>query len=139
MMLCRTDLGSQYQSWSDDCGDTWSEAAASDLLSPLSPASMKRIPSSGELLLVWNDHAGIDPGLRAKRTPLAVAVSKDEGKSWVHHKTLYDDPQGWYCYTAIVFAGDRVLLGHCAGQQARGSSGLATTVITCFDIDWLYR
>jgi len=94
---------------------------------------------AGDLLLVWNDHAGIIPALRGKRTPLTVAVSRDEGKTWVHRKTLYDDPTGWYCYTAIAFAGDRVMLAHCAGQQVRGSSGLATTVVTCFDLDWLYR
>ena len=23
---------------------------------------------------------------------------------------IYDSPTGWYCYTAIVFAGDRILL-----------------------------
>ena len=139
LMLCRTDLGCQYQSGSDDGGDTWSEATASELLSPLSPASIKRIPGNGDLLLVWNEHTGIEPALRGKRTPLTVTVSTDEGKTWVHRKTLYDDPTGWYCYTAIAFAGDRVLLGHCAGQQTRESSGLATTVITCFDLNWLYH
>lgn len=139
MMLCRTDLGSQYRSYSEDRGDTWSEAAATDLLSPLSPASIKRIPASGDLLLAWNDHTGIAPALRGRRTPLTVAISKDEGRTWVHRKTLYSDPAGWYCYTAIAFVGDRVLLGHCAGQEAPGSSGLATTFITCFDREWLYR
>lgn len=139
LMLCRTDQGSQFQSHSDDAGETWSDAAAGDLLSPLSPASIKQIPGTGDLLLVWNDHTAIDAARRGKRTPLTVAISKDQGKTWVNRKTLYDDPAGWYCYTAIGFAGDRVLLGHCAGQQSRQSSGLATTVITSFDIKWLYR
>lgn len=139
MMLCRTDLGCQYRSYSSDRGDTWSPAEPTDLASPLSPASVARIPSTGDLMLVWNDHAKIAPRLRGRRTPLTVAVSRDEGQTWTRRHTLYDDPQGWYCYTAITFMDERVLLAHCAGQQTRGASGLATTVITAFDVDWLYR
>ena len=139
MMLSRTDRGSQFRSYSADGGDTWSPAEPTDILSPLSPASIKSIPRAGDLLMVWNDHSHIDPSLRGRRTPLTVAISRDDGKTWIHRKTLYDDPHGWYCYTAIDFAGNRVLLGHCAGQQVKGSSGLATTVITSFDVAWLYR
>jgi Neuraminidase (sialidase) len=138
MMLCRTDQGSQFRSYSEDRGDTWSQAEPTAIRSPLSPASIQRIPKTGDLLMVWNDHSAIDPKLAGKRTPLTVAVSRDEGKTWEKRKTLYDDPEGWYCYTAIAFVAERVLLGHCAGRQAKGSSGLATTVVTCFDVDWLY-
>ena len=138
MMLCRTDQGSQFRSWSDDAGDTWSEAQPTDIRSPLSPASVRRIPKTNHLLMVWNDHSHIDVKLAGKRTPLTVAVSRDEGKTWEKRKTLYADPEGWYCYTAVAFVGDRVLLGHCAGRQAKGASGLATTVVTAFDVEWLY-
>ena len=139
MMLCRTDQGSQFRSHSEDGGDTWSEAKPTDIRSPLSPASVRRLPKTGDLMMVWNDHSAINPKLAGKRTPLTVAISRDEGKTWEKRKTLYDHPEGWYCYTAITFAGDRVLLGHCAGRQAKGSSGLATTVVTAFEADWLYR
>lgn len=140
MMLCRTDQGSQFRSYSEDGGVTWSEAQPTDIKSPLSPASIKRMPKTGDLLMVWNDHIDVAPALRGKRTPLTVAISRDEGKTWEKRKTLYDDPAGWYCYTAIAFTDDdRVLLGHCAGQQAKGSSGLPTTVVTTFDVEWLYR
>jgi sialidase-1 len=140
MMLCRTDQGSQFRSYSADNGDTWSPAEpTADLGSPLSPASVARIPSTGDLLLVWNDHTKIDPKLRGRRTPLTVAVSHDEGQTWTRRRTLYNDPLGWYCYTAITFADNRVLLAHCAGQHSATTSGLAKTVITAFDVDWLYR
>lgn len=138
MMLCRTDRGSQFRSYSSDRGDTWTSAEPTDLASPLSPASIARVPKTGHLLLVWNDHTKIDPALRGRRTPLTVAVSRDEGKTWEDRKTLYDHPQGWYCYTAITFVDDRVLLGHCAGFHTRESNGLADTVVTSFDLDWLY-
>ena len=140
MMLCRTDQGSPFRSYSSDQGDTWTEPAATDLASPLSPTSIARIPKTNDLLIVWNDHSKIDPTLKNKRTPLTVAISKDEGQTWTNRKTLYAEETGWYCYTAISFTPDgNVLLGHCAGQQTKTSSGLATTVITAFTIDWLYK
>lgn len=137
MMLCRTDQGCQYRSYSVDGGDTWSPAEPSDLKSPVSPASVKRIPKTGDLLLVWNDHRAIDAARRGKRTPLTVALSRDEGKTWEKVKTLEDDPAGWYCYTAIAFVGERVLLVYCAGDEKIGR--LSRTEITPFGLDWLYR
>jgi sialidase-1 len=139
LMLIRTDQGVLYRSESMDGGMTWTPAGPSDLASPLSPASVARIPTTGDLMIVWNDHAGIDSKLKDKRTPLTVAISSDEGETWTLRKTLYAEPDGWYCYTAIAFTGDRVLLGHCSGTRSGKSNGLETTVITAFDIDWLYR
>lgn len=136
MMLCRTDQGCQYRSYSNDGGETWSSAEPTDIKSPVSPASVKRIPKTGDLLLVWNDHTQIDSSRQGKRTPLTVAISKDEGKTWTNRKSLEDDPDGWYCYTAIEFSGDRVLLGHCAGDSKVGR--LNRTQITLFGVDWLY-
>jgi photosystem II stability/assembly factor-like uncharacterized protein len=137
MMLSRTDQGSQYRSHSSDGGQTWSPAEPSELKSPLSPASIKRIPKTGDLMLVWNDHSRIDDSLKGKRTPLSVAISRDEGKTWGTSRTLDGDPDGWYCYTAITFADDRVVLGHCAGDSTIGRLNL--TQITYFEVDWLYR
>lgn len=136
MMLCRTDQGCQYRSYSEDAGETWSPAEPSDIKSPVSPASVKRIPKTGDLLLVWNDHTQIDSARQGTRTPFSVAISQDEGQTWTRRKTLEDDPDGWYCYTAIEFVGDQVLLGHCAGDSKVGR--LNRTQITRFGLDWLY-
>ena len=65
MMFIRTQLGSQYLSWSSDGGDTWPEPNSSSILSPLSPASIKRIPKTGDLLMVWNDHSEVNPDFRS--------------------------------------------------------------------------
>jgi sialidase-1 len=137
LMYARTDQGCQYQSYSKDGGETWTPAEASPILSPLSPASIARIPSTGDLLLVWNDHEGVDAAHRGKRTPFCVAISKDDGKTWIQKKTLDDDPDGWYCYTAITFAGERVILAHCAGDAKVGH--LNSTRLTTFEISWLYK
>jgi len=137
MMFCRTPHGSQYVAYSKDQADTWSEFQASNIVSPLSPATIERIPKTGDLLLVWNNHDQVAAKYRGRRTPYNVAISRDEGKTWERIKTLEDDPNGWYCYTAMAFVGDYVLLGHCAGDRRKG--GLNTTQITRIPIPWLYR
>jgi photosystem II stability/assembly factor-like uncharacterized protein len=137
MIFCRTNAGSQFVAHSKDGGQTWSPLEPSAIASPLSPASIERIPATGELLLVWNDHERIGPELRGKRTPLSVAVSSDEGRTWERKKVLYDNPDGWYCYTAVEFIGDHVLLGHCAGDR-RKNNGLAETHITRFPVEWVH-
>jgi sialidase-1 len=138
LMFMRTGMGSQYFSYSTDGGDTWSPVTASTLLSPVSPASIERIPKTGDLLAVWNDHSKVSAEIRnRKRTPFTVAISRDEGKTWEKAKNLADDPEGWYCYTAIEFVGDRVLLAYNAGGS--GLPRLSRTVITYFDVDWLYQ
>ncbi|MBL4883515.1 MAG: exo-alpha-sialidase [Planctomycetaceae bacterium] len=136
MMFCRTNQGSQFLSFSLDQGITWSPFKPSNIISPVSPATIERIPATGDLLLIWNDHENIDAARKGRRTPFNVAVSRDEGKTWEHTKTLEDDPNGWYCYTALIFVGNDVLLGHCAGDRRTG--GLNTTQMTRFSLDWLY-
>ncbi|MFN7922259.1 MAG: sialidase family protein [Bryobacteraceae bacterium] len=138
LMYLRTGMGSQYFSFSRDGGETWTVPEASSLLSPLSPATIERIPETGDLLAVWNDHSHVDDSIRnRKRTPLTVAISRDEGKTWEKAKNIMKDPEGWYCYTAMEFVGGRVLLGYNAGGS--GLPRLSRSVITHFDLDWLYE
>jgi hypothetical protein len=137
MLFCRTDKGVQYFAYSNNECESWSELIPGNIKSPLSPAAIERIPSTGDLLLVWNNkYQPVRDG--GKRTPLNIAISKDDGENWERIKTLENDPRGWYCYTAIEFVDNNVLLGYCAGNT-RYTSGLATTNITKLSIDWLYR
>jgi Neuraminidase (sialidase) len=138
MMFMRNDSGVQYLSYSRDNGVTWSPAARSEIKSPVSPASIERIPSSGDLLMAWNHNGGENERIAGKRTPFNVAISKDEGKTWQNIKTVEDDPDGWYCYTAIEFTKDHVLLGHCAGNRTK-NNGLAVTHITSIELDSIYK
>jgi sialidase-1 len=116
-MNIRTDAGVQYQSISKDKGVSWTPAEPSQIPSPLAPAAIARIPSTGDLLLAWNNN-----GVNQKRTPLCVAVSKDEGASWEDIKIIEDDPEGSFCYTAIHFSGEHVLLGYWNRADKNNSS-----------------
>ena len=138
MIFCRTDAGSQYVAYSRDGGVSWSPLRASDIISPLSPASIARIPTTGDLLLVWNNHDAAPAALAGLRTPLTVAISTDEGEHWAHVRNIAVDPHGWYCYTAIAFAEDHVLLAHSAGDR-RENNGLAVLRITRLPVAWLYE
>ncbi|MDB4662229.1 glycoside hydrolase [Verrucomicrobiales bacterium] len=136
LMFIRSDAGAQLFSYSEDRGETWSTPEKSSLTSPVSPATIERIPKTGDLLAAWNNHANIDESLKGKRTPFAVAISRDEGKTWTNVRTLEDDPNGWYCYIAMEFVDGTVLLGHCAGDRRKG--GLNLTQITRFPVEFLY-
>lgn len=138
MLFCRTALGSQYVCYSKDAGESWTEPGPSALVSPVSPASIERIPKTGHLLAVWNDHTRIAPELERRRTPLTLAVSRDEGKTWERKRNLLEDPKGWYCYTAIEFVKDRILLGFASGGSD-GLKNLSRTQIASIPLRWLYQ
>jgi sialidase-1 len=137
MMIIRASPGTQYKSYSRNKGRDWTPAEPADIPSPLSPATIQRIPATGDLLMVWNRNGGEDPLLKGKRTPLTVAVSKDEGRSWQHVKNIETDPDGWYCYIAMHFVDKGVLLSYCAGSQSK-KTHLNVTDIVGLDLDWIY-
>ena len=137
MMLCRTDQGYQMRSYSEDSGVTWSPIEPTNILSPVSPATFERLDDTNELLIVWNNHDGITPELKKKRTPFTTALSSDDGVTWGRFKTLEANPKGWYCYTAMERVGDHILLAYCAGDSTVG--GLNRTKIIRISISWLRR
>lgn len=140
LMVIRTRIGWQYFSESHDGGLTWSPARRSEFLSPDAPATLVKIPRKGDLLMIWNDHCDKPAEQRRARppvrTPLAAAISFDGGRTWKKTKLLEDRPDSGYCYTAVAFAGDRVLLGYCAHASRWG---LETAQISSFALRDLYR
>jgi hypothetical protein len=116
----RTDQGAQFGCYSKDQGNQWTAPEKTELESPASPASIKRLPDSPELLAIYNDHSGRFPFPKGKRSPLIAAISSDGGKTWPRRKLVESDPDGWYCYTAIHFLRNTVLLAYCAGDLKIG-------------------
>ncbi|MDB6170601.1 MAG: hypothetical protein JWM88_3465 [Verrucomicrobia bacterium] len=118
----RTDQGCQYRFRSQDRGETWTAPQPTTLRSPASPASIKRLPGSHDLLAVINDYSGQFPftpgaGTYSGRTPLVAVSSSDGGATWRTCKLLENDPARDYCYTAIHFTGDSVLLAYMANSR----------------------
>ena len=145
-MLCRTDQGYQWQSYSEDGGIHWSTPTPCEhFAAPTSPISIKRIPHTGDLLAIWNDRSGRFPlpppetqAANWRRTPLVSAVSKDDGRTWQHHRLIEGDAEHGYCYTAIHFTGDAILLAYCAGGPDCGWV-LSRTRIRRVPLGWFYE
>jgi len=134
--------GHQWQSFSEDGGQVWSQPQPSQFISPCSPMHVKRIPSTGHLLAIWNDHSGRFKTPKPKasswgRTPLVSAISKDEGQTWEHHKLLEKAPDHGFCYPAIHFVGQAVLLSYCAGG-ASSDICLDTLRVRWMPLDEMY-
>ena len=139
MMYIRASSGFQEQSFSSDRGQTWSPIETSTIPSPLSPATIEKVPGTGDWVLVWNNNDGSNPDLKGKRTPITAAISSDEGQTWKFIKNIEENPDGWYCYIAIHFVDeDNALLGYCAGNRPAGT-GLSVTHVTHVSTDWLYQ
>ncbi len=128
LMYMRTTSHSQFLSLSKNQGVSWSEATPSKIKSPNSPALIKRIPSTGDLLMVWNNN-----GDNHNRTPFTIATSSDEGETWTNVKSLRDDPEKSYSYPAIYFTSDdHVLVAYYV-------DGLTSLNIDRISLDWLYK
>ena len=138
LLWIRTNAGCQFMSRSTDRGETWSAPRPSWLRSPMSPATIKRLPT-GDLLAVWNDHEGRfdlkkpGNGFNGRRTPLSAALSSDEGVTWHGAKMVESDPEGHFCYIAVQPLDDgTVLLGYCAYR------GLGHSRVVKIPNDWFY-
>jgi hypothetical protein len=135
----RTDLGAQFGCISTNAGVSWSPPGPTALKSPVSPASIKRLPGSPDLLAVFNDHSGQFPFTPGRRTPLVTAISHDGSQIWPLRQVIEDDPAGSYCYTAIHFVEGAVLLGYF-DFRALTQDPLANHLrVRRLELDWLTR
>lgn len=118
----RTDRGVQYQYRSTDNGKSFSAPEPSPFRSPNSPLSLERMPGTQALVAVYNDHSGrfpVSPD-RNRRSPLVISLSHDEGRTWDLPRVIESDLTGWYCYAAIHFTSDAVLVAYVAGDDKVG-------------------
>ncbi len=78
-----------------------------------SPQAIRRLPTSGNLLMLYNDRGQIAWGEKEfhQRTPLSAAISRDEGKTWQRWGQLEDDSRN-YCYYSILFYRSQFVLSY---------------------------
>ena len=103
-MLVRTTGGYVGRSDSADGGRTWSPLRLTDLPNNNSGLDLARLPG-GTLVLCYNPVSGN----WAERTPLSLAISRDNGESWPRWLNLETAP-GEYSYPALIPSGSGVAL-----------------------------
>jgi sialidase-1 len=136
LMIIRTRLDRVYQSFSDDGAETWSRPQPTDLVAPAAPASITRIPTTQDLLIIWNNNPRGNAAGWQGRTPLTSAISKDEGTTWTCFRNLEDDPNCGFGYTSITWVKDRALLTYY--KWAKGSPNFQNTdlILRIVPVEW---
>lgn len=136
MMIIRTQMGYIATSFSDDGGDHWSEPSKLTVTAPESPSTIRRIPATGDLLLVWNNNYEPGAGHSGARSPLTLAISRDEGKTWEQLKNIETDPKESYAYTSILFVNNQAILSYYVAESghARISSRFRS-----IPLQWIYQ
>lgn len=135
LMHFRTQLGHIAVSESRDGGREWSAARSWSVRSPEAPATIRRIPSTGHWLLVWNDAFTAGAGHGGKRTPLTAAISMDEGRTWSCQRNLETSTEHTFAYTSIAFHEGRALLSYYVRDER---SGQISSRFRSVPLDWFY-
>jgi len=101
MVLMRSQNGRLARSYSSDGGETWTRVELSDLPNNQSGTDAVTL-RDGRHVLVYNDFATLPGTPKGPRTPLCVAVSDDDGRSWRRVCTLESSPVSEYSYPAVI-------------------------------------
>lgn len=136
LMILRSQLGYIAASWSDDSGETWSAPESLGVKAPESPATLRRIPATGDLLLIWNHTWTPGAGHGGRRTPLTAALSSDEGQTWRSIRNLEPDRNKTFAYTSLMFVGDRAVMTYWETDPAR--PGISSR-FRSLPVSWFYE
>ena len=143
LMVMRNQLGAVFISESTDDGLTWSLPQTSSLRAPESCPEIVRIPSTGDLLMIWNN-SPYDPGFRShygKRSPLTAAVSRDEGRTWEHTRAHEDDPSRAFTNPGCRFTRDgKAIINYwtCVYTDDWRMQDIIDLRVAVIDTDWFY-
>ena len=166
-MLCRTSMDYHYESFSDDFGMTWTAPRPSRFYGTLTMPTFLRL-NDGRLLLFWCNTTPLpevdrsaDPTIRehiksgggedvfTNRDANHVAISEDDGKTWIGFREVRLNPirneadyairgglavspdRSVHQFQALELPKNKILLS--SGQHPLSRR------ITLFDIDWIYE
>ena len=135
MMYFRTDLSAIYQCFSSDQGISWTEPEATRLEAPVSPSIIKRVPATGDLVVIWN-HTLPRHGIgHSDRFPLTSAISRDDARTWRNIRDFETDDRYTYAYPSITFSKDRALISYWESIHEQWIGLKVRSVPT----DWFYE
>lgn len=126
MLWVRTPGGYCYRCFSSDHGDTFTPFKPIEEFSmPCGPQSIKKLPQSDRLIMLFNDNKEIPYGHQqfGWRRPLSIAVSDDDGRSWKPHGQLEPSEVPSNCYYSICFHNDNVIFTYYEGVMGEEEKG----------------
>ena len=88
LMFLRSKTGRVLQSYSKDGGQTWNSIRPTELSSSQAPPMLVAIPSTGDLLCIWNQVSCEEIRRGFMRGRLSSAISRDSGMTWGNFKTI---------------------------------------------------
>ena len=91
-LLARCGQMRAVQSFSYDQGETWTLPELSELNSSNAPIRVRRIPATGDLMVVWNQVTAAEHRAGYGRERLSAAISKDSGRSWTNFRNIHVSP-----------------------------------------------
>lgn len=135
LMFARTYSGFPVFAYSEDKGETWGPGIARrDIQMPYAGLpTVRRIPSTGDLLFIWISERSQDPDKPQvhRRCALTAAISQDEGETLIHQQHIAHDPLDDFGYQCVEFLADGVVL---VGYHARDGIHVAR-----IGVDWFYE
>lgn len=153
-MLMRTSQDRHYQAFSDDGGETWSEATPSPFYGTITMPTLYRM-ADGRLLFFWCNTTplpersgtnGVWEDVFTNRDALHAAISEDDGRTWQGFRELLLNPER----NSPVFGNTRVGEDKSVHQVqavevapgkilvSAGQHRLCRRMLL-FDVRWLYE
>lgn len=116
-MMIRTQAGSQFEAFSSDGGDTWTEPRPTRFISSNSCGALLRL-RDGRIVFVWQNTL-------SGREVLCAAITDDEGKTWHGYREV----TGHAHYPFLTEAPDGAIVLQCLGAAG----------VTRIRPDWLLQ
>ena len=126
-MVFRSLFGHLWQATSTDGGLNWGPPCSTGLASTLANAKVRRIPGSDAVVLFWNNGRpgpsrdfGAVPSIYRPRSPLVLAVSGDNCRSWSPPVTVYE---GTGVYPSTYFSEKSMFVAYMSNPDPATKSG----------------
>jgi hypothetical protein len=138
LMTIRTAMGTQFKSESFDRGVTWSSPRSMEVISPIAPAHLSRLPNSDDLLLLWTSDYDAKAGGMGQRHTITACVSRDGGASWphAHRKILIRDLDHSVDYPSVLYKNGEAWIGLRISTGRGVLQGRTSTYLMRVPLSW---
>ena len=154
-MIMRTAQDNHYEAFSEDGGETWTEAQPSRFFGTITMPTIGRL-SDGRILFLWCNTTPLPEKAGAggywedvftNRDAIHAAISEDDGKTWIGFREIWlnDKRNNSKVFASNTYGNDKsvhqaqfVECGEGKVLVSCGQNALMRSIVI-FDLDWLYE